>query len=313
MEHARIEAYEFTERPSDSSASDLVRSFQNPEFSILGLEKMRLHEPIRFTLQSYEATTYVPLTSEWIRLDDGSPETRRDVYFRRADMQRLAHCVLKLPWHAESYLIGAHRTEDLPMRLFSLASGNLKPFLARVHNGSTSLELSNIDEGRLVRAIQPVETKVANMTSKTTTRRNLEDTYILERVLLELCHHNAKINNMLSILMITNREFAKLVTESARHLREFPTNATQARVEVNLYNGTVKIPSGFGFMRTFVVDMDVLYPNEERDQQAIMVEYPILLLCCLRASLRSKMLCMALHSDPLLATMEMLGDIVRMN
>jgi hypothetical protein len=108
--------------------------------------------------------------------------------------------------------------------------------------------------------------------------------------------------------MITNREFANLVAESVRYLAAI--DPALPRLEINLHNGNDWLPSGFGFKQTFAIDMEALSPGTRRGQQTKMVEYPVLLFCCLRACVRSSMLRNTLDSKPLLDVYGKMSDIV---
>jgi hypothetical protein len=219
-------------------------------------------------------------------------------------MQSLAHSVLGLAWHKEGYLI---RTEigHFPMLMFAQTAQSLPQLMARIRNGSGSLQLANVQSNKLPNAMEPLEARGPKITP---TQSCVTEMFNLDSVLRGLCHLNPQVNCALSVLMITNQEFANLVAESARHLTAI--DLPKARVEINLHNGNVRLPSGFGFEQTFVVDMDTLLPNEQRDQQPVVVEYPILLLCCLHACLRSSMLCNSLDSNPLLDMFEKLDETV---
>jgi hypothetical protein len=305
-----IEAYEFAERDVEDEprTENIMKAFQNlRSASIRGFERYRPPVTVSSLLQDYSRSTYVPPTADWIRLNDGNLAPDTDIYFRGSQMQCLVYCVLKLAWHEESYLVGG-RSRDLPMRLFAQAAKILPQLMSRLRNGSGSLQLDNETSNNLLRVMEPLEARGLKITSS---QRCVKELFNLDRVLQGLCHRNEQINYALSVLMIINREFTNLIAESARHLAAI--DPALARLEINLHNGNVWLPSGFGFKQTFAVDMEALFPGEQRDQQTKMVEYPVLLFCCLRACVRSSMLHNTLDSKPLLDVYDKMGDIMYVN
>jgi hypothetical protein len=62
----------------------------------------------------------------------------------------------------------------------------------------------------------------------------------------------------MGILMITNFEFQRLVYQSIRHLNE----VTSSTIQLDMRVTTLKVPSEFGVMQHFQMDMDQIAPGE---------------------------------------------------
>jgi len=75
--------------------------------------------------------TYVPAGKLWVRVADIYD---KDTYVLRADAQEMAHSLLQMPWHPESYLLGASRG-SMGMCLLTGVSHRVVPVAHRISSG----------------------------------------------------------------------------------------------------------------------------------------------------------------------------------
>lgn len=102
---------------------------------------------------------------------------------------------------------------------------------------------------------------------------------------------------MVGVLMLTNEEFTGLVYQSARHM----SASSDVRIEIDLRTGILSIPSTFGTLQTFEIDMDILYKDQLPlgAPARISVKHSDILKGALRAYLRSLMLESCYDAEPL--------------
>ena len=142
----------------------------------------------------------------------------------------------------------------------------------------------------------------------TVDRTSTASMYKLDQVLGQLGQRDDKliIDRMVGILMLTNEEFQELLYQSLRHLQDTPLSV----VQVDLRAATIKIPSAFGSMQTFVLDLDSIYPSKERSHDTQSVPYSAVVLAALKGCLRSYMLRQCFNSGPLLRMVHQFSDVV---
>ena len=291
----KIYAFELTEI---SLEDDRFEAFPREEgCKFFAMSALKLDSKIRAELEAVTPHTFIPAHTPWVRLNK-SPYYNRDgvlvdEYIRRSDAQKLAYALLALPWHPDGYLF----PNDLQLskatsRLCSI-SDRAQTLLQRMKQDVQTLDL---DANERARFLNSADLVVKRSASQQTSRHSLvQALYAFDVVLEELQPDLLEIGHMIGVLMITNDEFASLVYQSARHLEV----SSQSRVEIDMRAGMIKVPSTFGVVQTFEVDVHVLDFTGTRSRDDFPVKHSAVLIAALRASIRSQMLSLCIPSGPL--------------
>lgn len=131
----------------------------------------------------------------------------------------------------------------------------------------------------------------------------------LDNVLAQLGSQEKVVDHIIGMLTVTNVEFQELVYQSMRHLRE----STTATVELDMRAGVIKVPSAFGVMQQFIVDLDRIFPEDMRSHETISVRHTTVVLAAMKSCLRSEMLKSCHDITPLLKLVQGVqerGDMV---
>lgn len=108
----------------------------------------------------------------------------------------------------------------------------------------------------------------------------------LDHALESLQHEIPEINLMVGVLTITNDESYSLLYQSARYLDV----SSYSHTEFDLRAGTIKVPSAFGVIPTFEVDLHIFPQGRTRNREDVTVKQSVILISALRACVRSHML-----------------------
>ena len=81
-------------------------------------------------------------------------------------------------------------------------------------------------------------------------------------------------------------------------------------ITVNLVAATITVPSSFGVLQTFYIDLDRIDPSGARDSEAFTVTYTVVILAAMKACLRSTMLRDCFDASTLLRDMNSWHNIV---
>ena len=308
-------AYSMRSLELDRSVTDFIVSladFADTEF--LSLESM--DDPAtKRAIDGFLGSSYVPADEPWVRVHyqagnghENNPEPLRCI--SRLDAQKLAFAILSLPWHSQSYLIGGNK-ESVFMQLLQPAARRLQPSLFRTRVNMKFLSLGEQDKQKLSRALEPALSRLASdreSASLTPKPSKLEALYKLDSVLSELGNDKDKriIDHVVGILMVTNVEFQELLHGSIRNLKE----TTRSDIQLDLRSTTLKVPSAFGVMQHFPVDMDQILPEEPRGHESIAVSHTAVILAGLRGALRCMMFLSCPDADPLLSLVSNFKDTV---
>lgn len=300
----RIEAYQFfpaSER--DSDLSFMARQFKAENEDVLVLGVVKRSSSLSSELQEYDGMTYVPADSSWIRLF--SMNTARQAYIARADAQEMAHSLLDLKWHPESYMLGT-LARSIGMHLLTSAASRFGRIAQRVREGISKIGIGAREQTRLGDALEPAMRKIEKGTGPDRTTAAIF--YKLDRILEELGQHGDRliIDRMIGILMITNEEFQELFYQSLRHLQQ----ATHSTIEVDTRAATISIPSAFGVLQTFTLDLDRVYPDQKRGHDPISVPYSAIVIASLKSCIRSQMLRDCFDAGPLIEFVQDCPDLV---
>ncbi len=132
--------------------------------------------------------------------------------------------------------------------------------------------------------------------------------YKLDQVLDELGQKGERqiIDRMIGILIITNEEFRSLFYQSLRNVEQ----ATLSTIQVDMRTATIMVPSAFGILQTFVLDLDDIYPDQTWSYDPVIVPYSAIVLAALKSCLRSQMLMDCFHADPLFQMAYKVKDVV---
>lgn len=207
-------------------------------------------------------------------------------------------------WHPESYLLGSSE-HAIGKRLLTNSASRFSRVAERISKGVHSIGLGNAEQTRLLEVLEPAIRKAQKDKVDRTSTASM---YRLDQVLGELGQRDDKlvIDRMVGILMLTNKEFQELLYQSLRHLQETSLSV----VQVDLRAATIKIPSAFGFMQTFVLDLDRMYPSQDRSHDTQSVPYSAVVLAALKGCLRSYILRQCFDSRPLLKVIDQCSDVV---
>ena len=293
----------FPASEKDPVLDEMARPFGADKEDVHVLAPVRSNASLASRFRRYDGMTYVPAEDEWICLPEDKTHIR--LYINRADAQSMAHSLLHIQWHPESYLLGAP-LRAIGMRLLAFSASRLVHIASRVIVGLDKLGLGNSEERKLREALEPVLRKIEKqgVPDRTTAALCYKLDYILDN--LGQREERRIIDSMIGILMITNQEYQELFYQSLRHLQQITTST----IQVDMRAGTIKIPSAFGVLQTFTIDLDAIYRGQTRSHESVNVPYSATVLASLRGCLRSQMLSNCFDADPLMETIQDCGDVV---
>lgn len=303
--HRIIEAYQlFPASEPDSNLSSMARQFKAENADVLVLGVVRRSTSLSSELQQYDGMTYVPADSSWIRVS--STDIARQAYIARADAQEMAHSLLDLKWHPESYMLGTF-ARSIGMHLLTRTASRFGRIAHRVRAGISKIGIGAREQTRLWGALEPALRKIEKGVGPPD-RTTAAIFYKLDRILEELGQHGDRliIDRMVGILMITNEEFQELFYQSLRHLQQ----ATNSTIEVDTRAATISIPSAFGVLQTFTLDLDKVYPDQERGHDPLSVPYSAIVIAALKSCTRSQMLQDCFDAGPLIEFVQDCSDLV---
>ncbi|PVH72313.1 hypothetical protein DL98DRAFT_610858 [Cadophora sp. DSE1049] len=274
----------------------LPTPFRASGMQAFGIQQFSLPpgHPEQVSLEAIGSVTFVPATTPWVRLSRGERRGKfagKRCYLRRQDAHQMAHALLTLPWHPESYLIGCNQ-ETLCRDFLTAVAPRFIQILARMKANIGTIGLGSNERAALFEVLARVEKSAKIATHRST----LHVLYDLDVVLENVSHSNKLVNDIVGILMIANEEFSGLVSQSARHLEV----STSSVVEIDLRAGTLRVPSAFGVIQSFVVDLHAIYPDTRSESETLSVNHSMVLVASLKACLRSFLLKNCLESEPLL-------------
>ena len=272
---------------------------------LMGLGIVRLDRETLSNLKRLSDATYLPATADWIRMPRKVQSYYRESgvreYIRRRDGQTLALALLNIKWHPEGYIIGGASSQSRSIR-FLTSAGKTKDFIlfiTRLQLGVDTLGLivdqkrSFFDSARNVKD----QLNIAKKWYKERKSRSLmQALYLFQQNIKKLVHKSSRANQMIGILMVTNAEFFALVLESARFLE----TAGTMPIDIDLTAGTIKVLSGFGVTRTFVVDVHILSPapnTASAPDDTATILHTHVLMASLEACLASVMLNCSFDAD----------------
>lgn len=281
----------------DEALIGIGSAFAAEKATVFSLQSFRASHAESTALENFKNMTYIPASSEWVRLPDLNDSSGRiplsEVYLARADAQRMALALLQLPWHPEGYLLGAEKSDNC-LRLLLMCSTQLRALMTYAQNGIDQLDLTAPNKRTLHDAIESLHRRFEK--SSLISRATLHEMLKLEKIVINLGHKNEQVNEMIGIMMMTNLEFMDLVRQSARRFNQAPAATTNA----DMRSGVLKIPSAFGIVQEFPLSITELYPRGTFTDDLIPIRYSAVLISSLRACLRSAMLRDCFSSNPLI-------------
>ena len=302
--HAGLDAYELVLADEfDAAFVEKAKTFDADREQLKVLSRVKYSRLLSADLEAYKGMTDVPAESPWIRLSSEESH-REEAFIARADAQEMAYSLLQILWHPESYLLGSSR-HAIGMRLLTNTASRFHRVAERISKGIRSVGLGNAERTRLQEVLEPAIRKAEKDTVDRTTTTAV---YKLDQVLDELGQRDDKliIDRMVSVLMLTNEEFQELFYQSLRHLQV----TSESVVQVDLRAATIKIPAAFGFTQTFALDLDRMYPSQDRSHDTQNVPYAAVVLAALKGCLRSYMLSQCFDSGPLLKMIDQCSDVM---
>ena len=297
----------------DDNLAQLGKPFGAEGATILYLETFHPSRDEMNTLQSFKDRTYLPASCDWVRL--GKPpelyttfeaERPSESYIVRADAQLMALALLQLPWHPESYLLGADKSDQC-LQLLLGSSSQLPALMVYTQEGIEHLGLAASEKRQLSNAIESLLRRFEKSTIPL--RATSYEMFKLEGILKTISHTNQQVNEMIGVITITNPEFLSLMRQSARRFRE----AVDAAIKIDMRSGTLQVPAAFGIIQEFPLNVIDLYPTRPASDEVISVKYSSVLIVTLRACLRSAMLRDCFSSIPLIGQVLGLEDVIRIS
>ena len=258
-------------------------------------------------LQDLRGTAIIPALCEWVRIGKPLEDERLvETYIPRADAQRLALALLKIPWHPEGYLLGANKSDQCFQWLLE-SSLELYSLLVSVDAGIGSLGLSTAHRRQLSSELNSLLQRFHR--SRIPLRSTCYAMFRLERTLMTISHTNQQVNEMIGTITITNPEFLRLMVRTARRSQQAP----DAEVRIDMRSGMLQVPAEFGVILEFPLEIQELYPQNATSDEVIPVRYSLVLIVALRACLRSDMLRNCFDSHPLLRQVSGLEDVIQIS
>jgi len=259
------------------------------------------------TVRSRMATTFVEPSFEYVRLSKPIGETSEklsNMFIWRADAQKLAHGLLTLPWHPQGYLIGGSSTAS-SIRLLDSSARDFLYLLTRTRENLSLLVLPPNIRSQLKDRGDEVDKSVRREQSGAILS-SFRDFCALDDLLGQSSHPERTVNEMISILMITNEEFASFVRQSARHFDK----SIAGSIDVALATGFVQVKLPFGGSQDFPVDLRDIYADWVPREETVSVNYTMMILACLRATMRSYLVQIRVDGHPLIKEIMQMDDVV---
>ena len=299
----------------DHGRSEIFRTFRAGDDEIFKLVKFHPKPKMLAELADYSFLTYVPSESQWIRTPPGSREeyshgwrtgSHTSKYILRADAQAMACSLLWLVWNPEGYLFPTKKF-GLGARVLTNVSHRLSPMMSRIVDGISSLDISDSEQEPLLTCLSSLRRSIQKYRIQPT-RKYWKRLVALDTELesLGLRDDHKIVELMIGVLMITNEEFQTLLYQSLRHLQ----GAASSTISVNLAAATITVPSAFGVLQTFHIDLDRIDPGGARNSEGFTVTYTAVILAATKACLRSTMLRDCFDASPLLRDVNSWHNIV---
>ena len=116
--HAGLDAYKLVLADEfDAAFVEKAKPFNATREHLKVLSRVKYSSSLSADLEEYKCRTYVPAESPWIRLSTEESH-QEQAFIVRADAQEMAHSLLQILWHPESYLLGSSR-HAIGMRLLT--------------------------------------------------------------------------------------------------------------------------------------------------------------------------------------------------
>ncbi|KAK4448666.1 hypothetical protein QBC34DRAFT_406558 [Podospora aff. communis PSN243] len=293
----------------DAEIERMKAPFRSDPVELYALEVQAPDPMLYANLRSRMAATFVEPSFEYIRLSkpiDDTSDKLNNIFVWRPDAQKLAHGLLTLPWHPQGYLIGGDSTATA-IRLLEYSARDFLYLLTRARENLNSLVLDPGLRPQLKDRCDDVDKSVRREQSGVILS-TFQPFHALDGLLAQSSHADNTVNEMISVLMITNEEFASFVRQSARHFDK----SIAGSIDVALETGFVQVKLPFGGVQDFPVDLRELYANWVRRAETITVNYTPMILACLRATMRSYLVQVRMDGHPLIKEIMQMDDTVYM-
>ena len=280
-----VQVYHFVSAQEHTSVlHTLGRSFGIDTIRAKVISEFTPSRSLSHDLRHYEQMTYVPSNVPWIRLP--RKKGRASCYVARADAHRAAQSLLNLPWHPHGFILGGS-SASIGSRLLTNAASRFLRIARRVKHSVDNIGLEEDQKSTLKNALAPAIRCIERKAQLDRSAAGIF--YRLDQVLEGLCRHNNMnhiVERMIETLMLLHPDFQDLFHQSLRHLNR----TVEATIRVDIKPGYVVVPSAFGGLQTFELDLDNIFTVEERNQDALDVPYSTVVIASLRACTRSRML-----------------------
>ncbi|VUC27046.1 unnamed protein product [Clonostachys rosea] len=282
----------------DNELERLLSVFGDLSQEVLAFEPQLLDSNLTAELQSQRHQTFISPFFDWVRLPSKSRQDPqpRGTFFWRVDAQKLALALLSIPWHPQGYLIGG-KSSGYCFQLLESSACDFLYLLIRIQENVANINVDLNTKAEIKKSLALVE-KMVRREQSSAMLLDFSDFCQLNDLLIAAGHTNLKINDMIGVLMITNEEFASY--------------SIVGSVTIEMRTGYVKVPLPFGGMQDYPIDMNELYEGWKSADQTIVVDYTIVILACLRASMRSYLLNIRHDGHPLARAVLELNDTAYM-
>jgi hypothetical protein len=291
----------------DDEVQRLRGPFKKDIEGVYALE-VQAPDPVLFAnLRERMAMTYTEPSFEYVRLPkrtNDSSDKLSNRFIWRADVQKLAWGLLTIPWHPQGYLIGGSSSATC-IQLLESSAREFLYLLTRTRENIESIIVSADIKARLKTACDEVDKSVRREQSGGVVS-SFQEFCSLDNLLSSCGHPDRVVNDMISVMMITNEEFASFVRQSARHFNR----SINGTIDVALGLGAIQVKLPFGGSQDFPVDLKDIYPDWVPRDQTVAVSYTIMILACLRASMRSYLLLIRVSGHPLIKEVMQMDDAV---
>ncbi|PVH91858.1 hypothetical protein DM02DRAFT_702588 [Periconia macrospinosa] len=280
----------------DDELERLRNTFGPMTQEIWAFEPQTLDPGLFADLRMKMDVTFIDPSFEWVRLPKTDKEANQPshIFFWRADAQKVAHALYGLPWHPQGYLIGGSSSAYC-IQLLEAVGSEFLYLLTRVKENVDSLDALPQQKTRFKDTMGEVD-KLVRSEQRGASLPSHAGFHVLDQLLSGAGHPNPRISDMIGVLMMTNEEFASFVRQSARHFDK----SISGSLEVALGTGHVKVKLPFGGIQEYPVDMNALYTDWQSGNETISVNYTMVMLACLRASMRSYLLNIRFDGFPLM-------------
>lgn len=274
----------------------------------LTLAEVEVTEQQRTLLEQDSYVTYVPTARDWVRpgheADSHSARTASVWFLERDSAQKIAWALVQMPLCAHGYLIYKPR-RSICRDLLVAASQTLPRLVARIAYGIDRLHLPDGTRQELLKALTLLWRHTENFEYSRSFSLHI---WALDKLLDDCINNDELVKTSVQIITLTSPEFRDIISQSVRMLDE----CINSKIHLNLDDATLNVPAVFGIVKKFPVDRGLLVESAGRalPPGVLEIDYTVLILLALKATIRSSFLETSLDSTPLFEKVMAMSDVV---